>query len=192
MASPFADFHRGPVSRPQPLFHFSLVPLVCRCAPHWIILGTLLLCSRCRDRLAGKTSISLKCGSTRSIKTLSMAASLCPRSEQCYQICHPGRRTSQGPHLQPPQSMQSPPLPTQHLPLGPQWPRKNHEIACCMSKRWAQLSVLALAANPLGWILPVLPLHFMGKEVDPCPGRIRTRSINNAHCVRRPLLRWIL
>ena len=24
-ASPFADFHHGPVSRPQPLFHFSLV-----------------------------------------------------------------------------------------------------------------------------------------------------------------------
>ena len=24
-ASPFADFYRGPVSRPQPLFHFSLV-----------------------------------------------------------------------------------------------------------------------------------------------------------------------
>ena len=99
---------------------------------------------------------------------------------------------SQVPHLQLLQPMQSPPLPTQHLPLGPQWPRKNHETAHCMSKQWTQPLVLVPATNQLGWILPVLPLPFMGNEVDPCPGRIRTRSLNDAHCVQRPFPRWIL
>ena len=99
---------------------------------------------------------------------------------------------SQSPHWQPLQPMQSPPLPARRLPLGPQWPRKNHETMRCMSKRWARPSVLAPAANPLGWILPVLLLPFMGNEVDPCPGRIRTRSLNDTHRVRRPFPRWIL
>ena len=53
-------------------------------------------------------------------------------------------------------------------------------------------SVLAPATNPLGWILPILPPPFMGNKVDPYPGRIRTRSLNNAHCVRRPFPQWIL
>ena len=88
--------------------------------------------------------------------------------------------------------MQSPPLPTRHLLLCPQWPRKNHETTCCSSKRWARPSVLAPAANPLSWILPVLPLPFMGNKVDPHPGRIRTRSLNDAHRVRKPFPQWIL
>ena len=99
---------------------------------------------------------------------------------------------SQGPHLQPLQPMQSPPLPTWHLPLGPQLPRKNHETAHCTSKQWARPSVLAPATNPLGWILPVLLLPFMGNEVDPCPGRIRTRSLNDAHHMQRPFPQWNL
>ena len=88
--------------------------------------------------------------------------------------------------------MQSPPLATRHLLLGPQWPRKNHKTTHCMSKWWARPLVLALAANPLGWILLALPLPFMGNEVDPCPGRIRTRSINDTHHMRRPFPQWIL
>ena len=99
---------------------------------------------------------------------------------------------SQGPHLQLLQPKQSPPLPTWHLPLSPQWPRKNHKTMCCMSKWWARPSVLAPAANPLGWILPVLLLPFMGNEVDPRRGRIRTKSLDDAHHVRRPFPRWIL
>ena len=87
--------------------------------------------------------------------------------------------------------MQSPPLPTRRLSLSPQWPRKNYETTHCMSKRRARPLVLPLAANPLGWILLVLLLPFMGNEIDPCPGRIRT-SINDAHLVRRPFPRWIL
>ena len=85
-----------------------------------------------------------------------------------------------------------PHFPTWCLPLGPQWPRKNHKTTHCTSKPWAWPSVLALATNPLGWILLVLPLPFMGNEVDPCPGRKKTRSLNNAHCVWRPFPRWIL
>ena len=75
------------------------------------------------------------------------------------------------------------------------WPtvaQKEPRNSRCTSKRWARPLVLAPAANPLGWILPVLPLPFMGNEVDPCPGRIRTKSLNDAHHVRRPFPRWIL
>ena len=99
---------------------------------------------------------------------------------------------SQGPHLQLLQPRQSPPLPTQCLPLSPQWPRKNHETARCTSKWWARPSVLVPAANQLGWILPVLLLPFMGNEVDPHPGRIKTRSLNDAHRMQRPFPWWIL
>ena len=88
--------------------------------------------------------------------------------------------------------MQSPPLPTRCFQLGPQWPRKNHETTCCMSKQWARPSVFAPATNPLSWILLVLPLPFLGNEVDPCPGRIRTTSLNNTHRMQRPFPWWIL
>ena len=39
---------------------------------------------------------------------------------------------------------------------------------------------------------PVLLLPFMGNEADPHPGRIRTRSLNDAHHVPRPFPQWIL
>ena len=56
--------------------------LVWGCAPQWIILETLLLYFWCEDRLAGTTFISLKCGSARFVKTLSMVANHCPRLGQ--------------------------------------------------------------------------------------------------------------
>ena len=99
---------------------------------------------------------------------------------------------SQSPHQQLLQPTQLPPIPIWHLPLSPQWPGKNHETVHCTSKRSAQPSVLAPATNPFGWILPVLPLPFMGNKVDPHPGRIETRSLNDAHHVQGPFPRWIL
>ena len=88
--------------------------------------------------------------------------------------------------------MQSPPPPAWHSPLGPQWPIKNHGTTCCMSRWWARLSALAPAINPLGWILPVLPLPLVEKEVGPHPGMVRTKGLNDAHHMRRPFPQWTL
>ena len=48
-----------PYPGPNHYFISLLFFLAYSCAPHWIILGTLLLCSWCGDRLAGTTFISL-------------------------------------------------------------------------------------------------------------------------------------
>ena len=77
-ASPLTDFYRDPTSTPQSLLHFSLSFPVCGCAPCWIPLDTLLHCSQDGGKPAGTIFTSLKCGSMRSVKTLSMDVSPCP------------------------------------------------------------------------------------------------------------------
>ena len=174
-------------------FFISLLSFsACGCAPRWIILGTPLLCSWDGGKLAGTIFTSLRCGSMTFVKTLSMAANPCSQSGQCQQICHPGRRMSQSPHLQLLQSMQSSPPPTQHALLSPQWLRKNHRTTRCMSKWLAGPSVLALAANPLSWILPILLLLLMENEVGPHPGKVKAKSLNDANRMRRPFPGWTL
>ena len=88
--------------------------------------------------------------------------------------------------------MHSPPPPAWYSPPSPQWPIKNHRTMHCMSRQWAQLSALVPAVNPLGWILLVLPLPLMESEVGPHPGRVRTKSLNDAHHVRKPFPWWTL
>ena len=88
--------------------------------------------------------------------------------------------------------MQSPPPPARRSLPGPRWPRKNHRTVHCMSRWWACPSALEPAINPLSWILPVLPLPLMENEVGPHPGRVRTKSLNNAHRMWKPFPRWTL
>ena len=66
---------------------------------------------------------------------------------------------------------------------------QNHAL---QEQAVARLSALAPAVNPLGWILPVLPLPLMENEVGPHPGRVRTKSLNDAHCVQKPFPQWTL
>ena len=42
---------------------------------------------------------------------------------------------------------------------------------------------IGAGCKPTCWILPVLLLPLMGNEVGPCPGRVRTKSLNDAHHV---------
>ena len=180
--SPLTGFYHDPAS----LLHFFLSFLVYDCVLCWITLDTLLHCFQDGGKPAGTISISLKCGFMRSIKTLSMAVSPCPQSGQCQQICHPGRRMSQSPHWQLLQPMQSPPPPAQRLLLSPQWPIKNHGTVHCTSRWSARLLVLALAVNPLYWILLVPLLPLVENKVGPRPGMVRTKSLNDAHRVHKP------
>ena len=177
------------------ILHHYFIPLfsfpVYSCVLCWITLDTLLHCLWDGGKPAGTISISLKCGFAISIKTLSMAVSPCPQLGQCLQICHPGS-TSRSPHRQLLQPAQSPPLPAWHLPHSPQWPIKNHGTMRCMSRWWAPPSALVLVVNPLYWILPVPLLPLMENEVGPHPGRVRRKSLNNAHRMQKPFPWWTL
>ena len=140
--------------------------LVCDCAPCLIILDTLLLYFWCGDRLAGTTFISLKCGSTRFVKTLSMVVNHCPQLGAILVVLPTRERgwprvltcnlSHQCSHFLPP---------TQHLLLSLWWPRKNHGTTHSTSRLWARPLALVLAINPSGWILMVLspPLPEMRK-----------------------------
>ena len=140
---------------------------VCSCAPCWIILDTLLLYFWCGDRLAGTTFISLKCTSVIFVKTSHAATSTNTATFSSN-------------------------------PASAAWPTvaQKEPRNCALHKQAVGLTIgIVLAVNPSRWILPVLLPPLMGNEVGPHPGRIRTKSLNDAHCVRRPSLwqtLWLL
>ena len=161
--------------------------------PRWIILGTLLICSRCGDRLTGTTFISLKCGSTNQSKHYQWPRASAHNRGNANRFATPEEENVSESS---PATAATNAVISSSNPALVAWPTvAQKEPQNCALYKQAVGSTVGIGAchKPTQLDSPgsATPLHG-NRGRSPIPGRIRTRSLNNTHCMQRPFPRWIL